>query len=235
MRDRIIAEIRRLAAADGSAPPGRGTFERETGIRQAEWYGIYWARWGDALAEAGFSPNELRSKFDANLLMQKLAEASRHYGRVPTSGDFRMYRRTDPEFPSHSTIENHFPTKAALIVALRTWLSEQPQFEDVVALLPNGLVEQPSPRVAKVRDGYVYLLQSGPHYKIGRSDDIDRRMKEIRVALPDKSVVAHFITTDDPPGIEAYWHKRFADRRANGEWFKLTPADVLAFKRRKFQ
>ena len=234
MRERVIEEIRRLAAANGGRPPGRQVFEAETGIRYAEWYGVHWARWGDALAEAGFAPNGIQGKFDRDDLLRQISEACRHFQRVPSDGELRLYGRDRLGFPAHSTISSHFKGKAALIEAIRDWTSTRPEFSDIANILPEPAAPSLT-RAAKPKEGSVYLIQSGQHFKIGRSDELERRVKEIRVALPDAATLVHTITTDDPAGIEAYWHRRFADRRANGEWFRLTASDVLAFKRRRFQ
>jgi len=82
--------------------------------------------------------------------------------------------------------------------------------------------------------GFVYMMTHGRHYKIGKTNATGRREYELAIQLPEKLSTVHVIKTDDPDGIEGYWHKRFAAKRANGEWFSLDSADVMAFKRRKF-
>jgi len=232
-RETILSEIRRVADNNGS-PPGRQVFEKETGIRMSEWHGVYWRSWGDALKEAGYTPNKKQGKLSSDKVLKKYAEAVRHFGRIPTGIDIRMYSRNRQEFPGHTTFTNHFGSKASLDAALSAWVQEHDEFSDLVSLLPDPGLKHEKPS-APTKEGYVYLLKSGSHYKIGRSDHIERRVKEISITLPEEVALEHTIRTDDPTGIEAYWHRRFADKRAKGEWFKLTLADVRAFKRRKFQ
>ena len=80
--------------------------------------------------------------------------------------------------------------------------------------------------------GVVYLLKAGPFYKIGKSIDGQRRCDQITLQLPYSVELLHMISTDDIHGIETYWHRRFIDKRANGEWFLLSDNDVILFKSR---
>ena len=54
----------------------------------------------------------------------------------------------------------------------------------------------------------------------------------IKLQLPYPVEEVHQILTDDPLGIESYWHKRFGSKRTNGEWFLLTDEDIALFKSR---
>ena len=237
-REFIIGEIQRLAAANQGQAPGYKAFRSATSVQEHEWRGLHWARWGDALAEAGFAPNEWQARLDPDAILESFAVTCRRLAHIPTTAEMDMRRRTEPDVPSTKTLRAHFGGQAEALDRLRQWVAERPAFADVAAILgsarPRAITAAPR-RAAAPSDGFVYLIRSGPHHKIGRGSELERRVKQIRVALPDAAVLEHSIRTDDPAGIEAYWHRRFADRRANGEWFKLTPADVAAVKRRTFQ
>ncbi|MGH9930198.1 MAG: GIY-YIG nuclease family protein [Pyrinomonadaceae bacterium] len=77
------------------------------------------------------------------------------------------------------------------------------------------------------------MMKSGRHYKIGRTNSLGRRGSELAIKIPVSPKTIHTIETDDPVGVEAYWHRRFAEKRGEGEWFDLSIDDVRAFKRWK--
>ena len=236
-KQHILDEIRRCAAANAGIPLGRERFERETGIKESDWSGKYWVRWNDALAEAGFGPNKLNAPHADDYLLRQYALLVRELGRLPVQAELLLKRRRDSDFPSDKTFRR-FGGKAQLAEAVAGYCRKSPDLADIAPLcqVPGATVEQESSEDEESAEefGFVYLIKSGRFFKIGRSNAAGRREREIALQLPEKSTTVHVIRTDDPVGIEAYWHQRFAALRKNGEWFELSSQHVKAFKRRKF-
>lgn len=240
----ILTELRRVAEENGGKAPGRARFATETGIRESDWAGRYWARWGDAIREAGLQPNSLNKRIDTETLLDALLDVTRQLGRFPTDAELRMRRRRDENFPSPKSIQR-LGNKQELINQLRSHCEADPVANsDVLAVLdelPSQAAvteaDRPGVNTQETVLGYVYLIRSGRHYKIGKTNALGRRERELAIQLPERAKTVHAIATDDPGGIELYWHRRFKDRRVrtDAEWFSLTTEDVAAFKRRRFQ
>jgi hypothetical protein len=237
-KSHILTEIRRTAQLNGGLPLGQSRFLAETGIRQSDWIGKFWPRWNDAVREAGYEPNMKQQAFDENWLLEKLAGLVRELGHYPVTAEIRMKAHEDKEFPSPNVF-SRFGRKAGVASALLTWCESNPGWDDVEAFCAP-LAEVPAEDESSAASdevleyGYVYLVKSGKYYKIGRSNFPGRREYELAIQLPEQVKTVHTIKTDDPVGIESYWHQRFAHRRKNGEWFELRREDVSAFRRRKF-
>jgi len=238
-REQIIAEIRRLAAEQGR-PPGVRALEHASGIKQWDWEGRYWARWNDALVEAGFAPNELQGRLSDDDLIAALVAAIRDLGHFPTRAEMMLRRREDPRVPNPAVV-NRRGGKAAVAALVLTFCRHDPAaYADVIAVVEPLSVAKGESGERITRDqaiGHVYLLKLGRHYKIGRSNAFGRREYELGIQMPEKATTVHVINTDDPVGIEAYWHRRFVEKRVrpDAEWFALSADDVRAFRRRAFQ
>ena len=71
--------------------------------------------------------------------------------------------------------------------------------------------------------GYVYVIQDvyTGMYKIGRTKDLDRRLKELGVGVSANLIKAQFF--NDCHAVEKRMHKEYADSRLPGtEYFRLS-------------
>jgi hypothetical protein len=212
-------------------------FSQVTGFQRSDWE-RYWPRWGDAVREAGLEPNSLNPGYGDEFLLEQLAALSRMLGKVPTSREINVARREDPSIPHGTTFQRQLGTKAKVVTLLREHALAR-GYGDVVEMclaadVPEADQLSSASPSAHWGYGFVYLARGHRHeYKIGRTTLVDRRIAQIAVAAPIEYDLVHEIKTDDPVGVERYWHERFAEKRMRGEWFRLSVADVRAFKRWK--
>ena len=233
-RARIIGEIRRIACENAGTPPGIKRFIALTGIGRGEWQGKIWARWSEAVKEAGLTPNLRQGPLEKTGLLVCMATAIRALQRIPSDAELSLLRRAGSRIPTNQTYVRHFGGKPGLLQHLKQWSGTTPGWSDVAAILAH-VPDEPELDEPGEATGAVYLLRHGPHHKIGCSKQPEDRITELRLMLPPRTHLVHIIRTDDPHGVESYWHRRFSERRVQGEWFKLTRPDVAAFRRWRCQ
>jgi hypothetical protein len=237
-KDEVLAEIKRTTAANGGKALGIRLFEQETGIKKRDWYPHIWLKWLDAQKEAGVSSTALNKPTDLDYAVSRLADLIREIGHFPIQAELLLKRQKDKSFPSESVFRR-LGGKSNLDAAVVSHCTKSGELNDVAEKCFGFISEDekkitPDMAVAtNTRDGFFYLMKWGKFYKIWHTNNLARRSSEIKIEMPDPVETIHSISTDDPSGIEAYWHSRFKDKIKNGEWFELNQADVRAFKRRK--
>lgn len=236
-KQHIISEIKRTTVENGGSPLGKDRFQKEIGIRFSDWYGKFWSRWGDALIEAGYEPNTFKGSYSDEYVIEKMISLISELGYYPVAGELRIKAKNDKDFPTHNVF-SRVGRKAELAQKVINYCSKYNGFDDVIKICePISKAQKQEPEISekdKLSVGVVYLMKSGRFYKLGRSNAVERRKYDIGIKLPEDLKIIHTVKTDDPSGIEAYWHKRFEKKRKGGEWFDLAANDINAFKRRKF-
>jgi hypothetical protein len=234
----IIDEIIRTAKENDGIPLGIDKFASESGIKESDWFPKYWTKWSEAIREAGFNPNKMKSAYDGNVLIEHVISLIRELKKFPTTSDFKFKAYHTNGFPWDRPFRR-LGKKPEMAQKILNYCKSNSGYEDVIEICKGVLTStekesEVDSEETNLKFGYVYLMKSGRYYKIGRSDFVEKRNYEIGIKLPEELKTIHKIKTDDPNGIEVYWHKRFEDKRKGGEWFDLSSSDVKAFRRRKF-
>lgn len=233
-KETILTEIKRTAEENNGKPLGRGRFEKESGIKPYDWQ-KYWVRFSDAQKEAGFTANTLQVAYPDEFLLAKIANLARKLGKFPGELEITFEKRNnDSVFPSKAVFSDRFGLKEQFVKKVLEFCERNSDYNDVAELCSDVLKKQYTKEnensIAKNYVGEVYLFKSGRYYKIGKTKDTVRRGSELRIQLPERIELIHSIKTDDPGGIESYWHRRFESKRMNGEWFDLNGTDIKTFK-----
>jgi hypothetical protein len=236
-KEEMLNEMKRTAKENGGKPLGETRFFNKTGIRSWDW-GRHWPKYADFVIEAGCTPNLPWTKYPEGVLEEKMVRFIQEKEKIkyPTVSEMRIEHLRNPDFP-YTAIKKR---GRDFIRNLVRYCEKKPGHDDILKICLPILEKLDEKEEDLVTDnssssvGQVYLYKRGKYYKLGHSNDPVRRGKEIRLESPETLRLIHSFETDDPNGVEAYWHKRFENKRLKEtEFFSLSSEDIKAFKRWK--
>jgi hypothetical protein len=233
-KEQLMSAYRLLKTQLGKSPSFI-EFSNETKIHRRHLERVFGSQaYSKLVAECGDVPNNFSQQKSSIVdILTQWGNLVRTLNKLPAIADWNKAGCV----PSAEGISKSHDVKwKELSSVFVAQFGSEPGWQDVIALVSSSrsmeVITRPFSEDVKI--GTVYLMKFGKHYKIGSTHSVGRREYEVALQLPEKVRLIHAIETDDPLGIEKYWHKRFESKRANGEWFNLTGEDITAFKRRKF-
>jgi hypothetical protein len=238
-KEQILYYIKKTTEENNGIPLGEIKFYKETPIKKSDWYGKIWERWNDAIVEAGYSPNEfLKKAIPINDLLLELSKIILEKRKFPSPSELKFIHNNKKTIPAHTVIYEKLGRKTQMATAIAEFCKNKIEYKEVVIICENVINSEKKPFTNEDNNtdfeiGKVYLMKSGKYYKIGKANHVGQRNYSLGTKLPEKIEIIHEISTDDPFGIEKYWHNRFKEKRLKGEWFDLDNKDIQAFKRRK--
>ena len=78
---------------------------------------------------------------------------------------------------------------------------------------------------------YLYILSDGVYYKVGISNDYNKRFGNIQSGNAKKVVPLWIIECEDAGYLERCIHRAFFDKKVRGEWYEFN-YDTLKYLRR---
>lgn len=76
--------------------------------------------------------------------------------------------------------------------------------------------------------GVYFIRAENGLVKVGRSSNVENRLRGLLTGSPIILTLTHVIETDRHKEVEYALHQRFAAQRRRGEWFELSEDDIVA-------
>lgn len=92
-------------------------------------------------------------------------------------------------------------------------------------------IEKPIP---KKIPGYIYIAGIGEQIKIGRTKNIEKRVRDLSKNQPSPLSLHFYIETNDTVNLEKKLHEHFHHKRLNGEWFALSQEESCSIRELSF-
>ena len=225
-REYILKEILRCAEERGKTPSEK-IFYEYAGVGIYDLHKFGWPNYGELVREVKLIPNKFdKTKYSHKQLCNLFIKVIREKGKWPTRGLLDVKHLNDNNFPDSSTFYKKLGLTQDLALTILQYVKDRRGYDDVVKIC-NPILEKykktnESSGADEIKRGFVYLGFQHNDYKIGFTEDLNRRRDDITLLGSEPMRLLHAIETDDMRGVERYWHNRYTLHLRGVKWITLT-------------